>query len=358
VLSVPLLRESERVGVILLRRIEMRPFSDKQIALLQTFADQAVIAINNARLFDEVQAKTRDLEEALKYQTGSADILNVIASSPTDVKPVLKAIAESACDICDAYDAAIHLKDGSDLLFSAHHGPIPFGGWDKRPINPQWTVGRAVLDRRHVMVSDFLGPEGDEFPEGREMARKQGHRCTLSLPLLAEGEAIGAIALRRLEPIGFNDKQIALLQTFADQAVIAIENARLFNETQEALERQTATAEILKVIASSPSDTQPVFDAIASSATRLIGGFSSTVILFIDGIAHLKALTFTTPDADDILKDVFPRPAADFPPYQTPGSARSNKFPTRRSCRMNCVTSRAHVATAVSCSRPWRTKVP
>src|SRR5258705_1400082 len=125
VLSVPLLRENEGVGAIVLRRTEVQPFSDKQIALLQTFADQAVIAIGNVRLFDEVQAKTRDLTEALTYQTGSGNILRVIASSPTDVKPVLNAIVESACELCEADDALVALRDGNDLLFQAQHGSIP-----------------------------------------------------------------------------------------------------------------------------------------------------------------------------------------------------------------------------------------
>jgi len=287
ILSVPLLREGDAIGAIALRRAEVHPFSDKQIALLQTFADQAVIAIGNVHLFDEVQAKTRDLEEALRYQIGSANILNVIASSPTDVQPVLEAIVRSACDVCDAYDAAVHLKDGGNLLFSAHHGPIPFS-WDdgRRPINRHWTVGRAVLEKCPVMVSDFLGPEGGDFPEGRQMAERQGHRCTLSVPLLAEGEAIGAIALRRLEPVAFNQKQIALLQTFADQAVIAIGNVRLFEEVQaktrdltEALTYQTGSANILNVIASSPTNVQPVLKAIVESACELCGAYDAAVVL-------------------------------------------------------------------------------
>jgi GAF domain-containing protein len=285
IVSVPLLREGESIGALVLRRTEVNPFTDKQIALLQTFADQAVIAIGNVRLFDEVQAKTHDLEEALKYQTGSANILSVIASSPTDVEPALKAIVESACKLCDAYDANVLLKFGDDLHFSAHHGPIP-SGRDKRPINRNWTVGRAVLDKKPMQVSDFLGPQADEFPEGKEMALQQGHRCTLAVPLLREGEAIGAIALRRTEPIAFSDKQIALLQTFADQAVIAIGNVRLFDEVQtkthdleEALKYQTGSANILNVIAASPTDVQPVLKAIVESACELCDAYDAAVIL-------------------------------------------------------------------------------
>jgi GAF domain-containing protein len=163
-------------------------------------------------LFDEVQAKTRELEEALTYQTGSSNILSVIASSPTDVGPVLKAIVDSACELCDAYDATVLLRDGDDLRISEHHGPIPIG-LEKWPINRNWTAGRAFLDQTPVHVRDFLSDEGADFPDGREMSRRMGHRSILSVPLLREGESIGAIVLRRIEVQPFSDKQIALLQT-------------------------------------------------------------------------------------------------------------------------------------------------
>jgi two-component system, NtrC family, sensor kinase len=232
VLGVPMLREGVPIGVIVLGRSEARPFNDKQIELATTFADQAAIAIENVRLFDEVQAKTRDLSEALVYQTGSANILKVIASSPTDVGPVLKAIVESACELCEAYDAVIFLKDGGDLQPSAHHGSIPMAP-EKLPIGRNWTAGRAFLDRKPVHVHDFLSAEGDDFPVGREKARREGLRSVLSVPLLREGESIGTIVLRRTEAHPFNEKQIALLQTFADQAVIAIGNVRMFEQVQQ-----------------------------------------------------------------------------------------------------------------------------
>ena len=189
--------------------------------MLQTFADQAVIAIGNVRLFDEVQAKTRDLTEALTYQTGSSNILSVIASSPTDVGPVLKAIVESACALCDAHDAVLHLRDGDDMRYGAHHGPIPVT-FEKRPISRDWVTGRAVVERMPIHLHDVLSAEGADFPETRQLSRSLGNRTILSVPLLREGESIGAIALRRTEVKPFTEKQIALLQTFADQAVIAI----------------------------------------------------------------------------------------------------------------------------------------
>jgi two-component system NtrC family sensor kinase len=288
-LGVPLLREGIPVGVFVLTRCRVELFTDKQIELVSSFADQAVIAIENVRLFDEVQAKTRDLTEALTYQTGSANILKVIASSPTDVEPVLKAIVETACELCEAYDAVLVLKDGQDLRFSAHHGPIPMA-MVKWPINRSWTGGRAFVDQKPVHVHDLLSAEGDDFPEGRDMSRRtHGHRSILSVPLLREGESIGVIILRRTEVHPFGDKQIALLQTFADQAVIAIGNVRLFDEVQartrdltESLQQQTATADVLKVISASPGELEPVFQTMLENAVRLCEAKFAMLFLYED----------------------------------------------------------------------------
>ena len=267
-LGVPLIREGHTFGVINLFRFAVGSFEPRQIEIVETFANQAVIAIENVRLFDEVQARTRDLTEALTYQTGSANILKVIASSPTDVAPVLQAIVESACELCGAYDALVRLKNGDGLAFGAHHGPLPVS-LDSVPFTENSTAGLAMIKRRPVHVHDLHSADGDRFPHAQELARSHGERTILSVPLLREGESIGAIVLRRTEVHPFSDKQIALLQTFADQAVIAIENARLFNETQEALERQTATTEVLEVINSSPGNLAPVFDAMLEKAIRL-----------------------------------------------------------------------------------------
>src|SRR5262249_9919284 len=161
--------------------------------------------------------RTDDLSEALVYQTGSSNILRVIASSPTDVNPALNAIVESACEICGAHDAVVLLKEGDELASSAHHGPVPLG-FERWQITRGWVTGRAVVDKVIQHVHDVLGPEGDEFPDARQIARRDGHRTVLSVPLLQECEAIGAIVLRRVEVQPFNEKQIELLKSFADQA--------------------------------------------------------------------------------------------------------------------------------------------
>ena len=267
ILGMPLLREGVPIGAILIRRLEVRPFTDKQIALLQTFADQAVIAIENVRLFQERESRNRDLTEALEQQTATSEILRVIASSPTDIQPVLDVVAESAARLCEAKDALIYRVDGDTLQQVAVYGPMPAG--PPQPFTRGTPTGRAILDRKTIHLHDMAAELETEFPEAKARQQVTGTRTMLATPLLREGIAIGAIGIRRLEVQPFTDKQIALLKTFADQAVIAIENVRLFQELTEALEQQTATSEILRVIAGSPTDLQPVMDTVAESAARL-----------------------------------------------------------------------------------------
>ena len=283
-LGVPLLRDGVTVGVMALIRRTVRPFTDKQIALVTTFADQAVIAIENARLFEEVQTRNRELGEALEQQTATSTILRAIAASPTDIQPVLEAVTGSAAKLCDAFDATLVLREADTMIVKAHLGTIPFDV-GQMPIRSDRVTGRALLDRIPIHVHDLLDA-ADEFPEGYASAVRLGHRTIVAVPLLREAEAIGAIVLRRLEVNPFSQKQIDLLTTFADQAVIAIENVRLFDEVQkrnrelsEALEQQTATSTILRAIAASPNDIQPVLNAVAESAARLCEAYDAAILL-------------------------------------------------------------------------------
>ncbi len=269
-LAAPLLRKGVAIGAIFIRRTEVRPFSDKQIALLKTFADQAVIAIENVRLFKE-------LKESLEQQTATSEILGVIASSPTDIQPVLDTIAKNAARLCEATDAQIRLVEGDGTRLVASFGTLPAPEF--RPMRSTSMSGRAILNRETIHVHD-LQEAMNEFPES-ESARV-GVRTMLSTPMLREGSPVGTINVRRTEVRPFSDKQIKLLETFADQAVIAIENVRLFQELTEALEQQTATSEILGVIASSPTDIQQVLDTVAENAARLCGA-NDALIRRIDG---------------------------------------------------------------------------
>jgi len=215
-LAAPLLKGDRAIGSIVIYKAEAGTFTARQLALLQNFAAQAVIAIENARLFNEAQASTHDLQESLQQQTATGEVLKVIASSPTDVGPVLTAIVESACGICEAENAHVALKDGDELLLQAQRGSIPVV-WKRQSITRRWVTGRAAVDRRPIHVHDLLSPEGDEFPDGQELARRDGARTVLAVPLMREGECIGVIVLRRMEVRPFSEKQIELLQTFADQ---------------------------------------------------------------------------------------------------------------------------------------------
>jgi two-component system, NtrC family, sensor kinase len=319
IIATPMLRDGHTIGGIGVTHRNIDGFTSQQAALLQTFADQAVIAIENVRLFTELQEKNRALteaheqvSEALERQTATSEILRVISGSPTNLQPVLNAVAERAARLCSADDVKIHLVAGDTLRLAAQVGPIP--SVEARPIIPTRHIGRAVLERRTIHLHD-MRIALDQFPDAAGDVRTFGARTALATPLLREGVAIGVIQIRRLEVKPFSEKQIALLETFADQAVIAIENVRLFKELAtrngeltEALDRQTATAEVLRVISQSQSEVQPVFDTIVDNAMRLFRAWAVAVMRLDGHFLHLIAARGGLPGTEEYLRRQSPWP--------------------------------------------------
>jgi len=322
ILTVPMLRAGELLGVILIYRHEVRPFTDSQIALLETFADQAAIAIENARLLTELTEKNRALTEsnaqvteALDRQTATADVLRIIAQSPTDLQPVLDAIAASAVRLCAASDVVIERLEG-DRFYNAAHAGTQMKGLvgHPLPLTRRFPGGRAVLDRQRVIIDDIQLVAKSEYPDTLELLKLNTVHSCAEIPLLSEGKPLGNLAVLRAEVRPFTDTEIALLETFADQAVIAIENVRLFKELEqrnaaltEALEQQTATSEILRVISSSPTDTQPVFDTIVRNAVTLCGALYGMVWRYDGDFVQLVGHHNLPPEEGDELLRAFPQ---------------------------------------------------
>ncbi|MGH8739394.1 MAG: GAF domain-containing protein [Burkholderiales bacterium] len=302
-LSVPMMREGILFGVITLWRDEVRPFTDRQIALVQTFADQAVITIENVRLFNETK-------EALEQQIATAEILRVISRSPTDVQPVFEAIVRSGIRLFEGAGVTVTRPENGQvhLMAIAERDPERARSWTERfpfPLTREYMHGAAILDCRMVDMPDVELMD-ERFAAGKRNFAASGYRAMTVVPMVKDGAAIGTIAVVRDAAGPLSDKQIALLKTFADQAVIAIENVRLFNKTSEALEEQIATAETLRVVAQLQSDVQPVLDAIARNAAQLCGALFSCVYRFDGELVHLVATHNLAPGAMELGRTMYP----------------------------------------------------
>jgi len=292
---VPMLKDDRFIGAITVYRQEVRPFTDKQIELVQNFAAQAVIAIENTRLLSELRQRTADLTESLEQQTATSEVLKVISSSPGDLQSVFSAVLENAVRICGAKFAALPLwEDDGFRVGALHNFPPAFAAAAKRGRllpGPNAPVSRMASSKQVVHVADITQDAGyfDRDPLVVAGAEQGGYRTTLCVPMLKEDELIGGIVIFRQEVKLFTDKQIELVQNFAAQAVIAIENTRLLNELRQSLEQQTATADVLKVISSSPGELEPVFHAMLENATRICEAESGTLYRRNDELFHIAA---------------------------------------------------------------------
>ncbi|HKF68741.1 MAG TPA: GAF domain-containing protein, partial [Vicinamibacterales bacterium] len=327
VLSVPLVREGGiAFGTINLRRAEVLLFTDRQVALLQTFADQALIAIENVRLFTELQTSNRELRTALDTQTATSEILGVISRSQTDVQPVFDAILASALRLLRAYTGALTRVEGDQIVLVALTSTAVAADAVVKTGFPQSLQSaephpQVVRERTPLNIADTY-TDSRLSEAARAFAHARAFRSWVLVPLLRQTEAVGAIGVTRREAGGFTDDEIALLQTFADQAVIAIENVRLFTELEEknraltaahaqvteSLERQTATAEILRVISKSQTEVQPVFDAIVDNAIRLFRGWAVAVMRSDGQLLHLVAARGGIPGTEEYLRRQSPWP--------------------------------------------------
>ena len=287
-ISAPMIREDEVIGAIATARREPREFDGKQVALIKSFADQAVIAIENARLFEAEQQRTRELSESLEQQTATSEVLSVISSSPGELEPVFQAMLANATRLCEANFGLLHLRESGALRVGAMHNvPAAFAqavvlrGPLLQP-GPAHPLARMAAAKQLIHVLDYAEDPAyrQREPAAVRLVELAGARSVIAVPMLNDDELVGAITIFRQEVRPFTDKQIALVQNFAAQAVIAIENTRLLNELRESLQQQTATAEVLQVISSSPGELEPVFQAMLDNATRICEAKFGNLLLF------------------------------------------------------------------------------
>jgi two-component system, NtrC family, sensor kinase len=295
VIGVPLLRDSEAIGTFSLARNHVEPFTDRQIELVRTFADQAVIAIENVRLFNELNERTDDLQESLEYQTATSDVLKVISGSGFYLQPVFDTIGGAATRLCGSDGATISIRDGEVFRYVSAYALDDeyWAALRQRTIVPgrETVHGRVALEGKVVHIADITTDPDYAAPE----TVTAGRRTILGVPLLREGTVVGTISMGRSRVEPFTERQIELVRTFADQAVIAIENTRLLTELRESLEQQQAMAEVLQVINRSPGDLQPVFETILQKAHLLCGATLGTLFLY-DGEKMSALATFGYPE--------------------------------------------------------------
>ena len=305
-LGVPLLREGEPIGTLFLARQRVEPFTERQIEMAATFADQAVIAIENTRLFEAEQQRTRELTESLEQQTATSDVLRVISSSPTDIQPVLETIGERAEKLCDAEISVVSIVDGELIRGASFHGMTKAGVEAARRVFPtrrtdKSVTARTIRTRSVCHVADVLS---DPQYSHKDTARISGFRGCLGVPMVREDQVVGAIFVARKQPGLFSDTQVQLLRTFADQAVIAIENVRLFKETKISLEQQTATADVLKIISRSTFDLRTVLQTLLESAARFCGSDKASIIREKDGVFYATEAYGYARDFLDYMKNI------------------------------------------------------